>query len=146
MLVVQSCLTLCDPMDCSPPGFSVRGILQARTLEWVALPSSRGSSQLRDQTCVSCISCTVDKFFTTEPPGKPIQEPISNSSVKIQKKKKGYSPPVALSFSSYQPSTSFVNGFPLGVDPHVPPPYRPVCQCLWSREALYVFLPVNHMT
>ena len=43
-------LTLCDPMDCRPPGSSVHGILQARILEWVALPSSRASSQLRDQT------------------------------------------------------------------------------------------------
>ena len=41
---LQSCLTLCDPMDCSPPGSSVDGILQARILEWVAMPSSRGSS------------------------------------------------------------------------------------------------------
>ena len=40
----QSCPTLCDPMDSSPPGSTVRGILQARTLEWVAMPSSRGSS------------------------------------------------------------------------------------------------------
>ena len=55
MLVVQSCLTLCDPMDCSPPGFSVRGILQARILEWAAISFSRGSSQPRDQTWVSCI-------------------------------------------------------------------------------------------
>ena len=45
VLVAQSCLTLCDPMDCSPPGSSVHGILQARTLEWVAMPSSTGSSQ-----------------------------------------------------------------------------------------------------
>ena len=44
VLVAQSCLTLCDPMVCSPPGFSVHGILQARKLEWVALPFSRGSS------------------------------------------------------------------------------------------------------
>ena len=42
--VTQSCLTLCDTMDCSPPGSSVQGILQARQLEWVAMPSSRGSS------------------------------------------------------------------------------------------------------
>ena len=42
--VAQSCLTLCDPMDCSSPGSSVRGILQARILEWVAMPSSRGLS------------------------------------------------------------------------------------------------------
>ena len=40
-LAAQSCLTLCDPMDCSPPGSSVYGILQARILEWVAMPSSR---------------------------------------------------------------------------------------------------------
>ena len=42
MLVTQSCLTLCNPMDCSLPGFSVHGILQARMLEWVAMPFSRG--------------------------------------------------------------------------------------------------------
>ena len=51
-LVTQSCLTLCDPMDCSPPGSSVHEILQARILEWVAMPSSRGSSQPRDRTQV----------------------------------------------------------------------------------------------
>ena len=54
---LQSCLTLCDPMDCSPPGSSVRGILQARILEWVAIPFSRGSYPPRDWTCISCISC-----------------------------------------------------------------------------------------
>ena len=42
--VAQSCPTLCDAMDCSPPGTSVHGILQARILEWAAMPSSRGSS------------------------------------------------------------------------------------------------------
>ena len=56
-LVLKSCLTLCDPMDCSPPGSFVRGILQARTLEWVAISCSKGSSQPRDQTRVSCLSC-----------------------------------------------------------------------------------------
>ena len=53
--VTQSCPTLCDPVDCSPPGFSVHGILQARILEWVAISFSRGSSQPRDQTRVSHI-------------------------------------------------------------------------------------------
>ena len=53
----QSCPTLCDPMECSPPGSSVHGISQARIMEWVAISSSRGSSQSRDWTCVSCISC-----------------------------------------------------------------------------------------
>ena len=52
--VTQSCSTLCDPMDCSPPGSSLHGILQARILEWVAIPFSRGSSRLRDGTQVSC--------------------------------------------------------------------------------------------
>ena len=53
---LQLYLTLCNPMDFSPPGSSVKGILQARILEWVAMPSSRGSSQLRDQTCDSFVS------------------------------------------------------------------------------------------
>ena len=57
VLVVQLCLTLCDPMDCSSPGSSVHGILQARMLEWVAIPSSRGSSQLKDGTRVYYVSC-----------------------------------------------------------------------------------------
>ena len=56
VLVTQSCLTLCDSMDCSPPDSSVHGILQARILAWVAVPFSRGSSQLRDWTWVSCIA------------------------------------------------------------------------------------------
>ena len=60
-LVTQSCLTLCDPKDCSPLGFSVHGIIQARILERVAMPSSRGSSQPRDQTQVSHIA---GRFFT----------------------------------------------------------------------------------
>ena len=61
VLVTQSCLTLCDPVDCNPPGSSVHGILQARILEWVAMPSSRGSSRPRDRTQVSCIA---GRFFT----------------------------------------------------------------------------------
>ena len=53
--VIQSCPRLCNPMNYSPPGSSVHGILQARILEWFAISSSRGSLRLRDQTCVSCI-------------------------------------------------------------------------------------------
>ena len=56
--LLQSCLTLCDPKARSPPGSSVHGILKARILEWVAMPSSRGSSQPRDRTHVSYVSCT----------------------------------------------------------------------------------------
>ena len=53
----QSCPTLCDSMNCSPPGSCVHGILQARILEWVAMPSSRGSFWPRDPTRISCGSC-----------------------------------------------------------------------------------------
>ena len=56
----QSHLTLCDPMNCSPPGFSVHGILQARMLEWVVMPSSRGSSP----------PTIAGGFFRAEPLGK----------------------------------------------------------------------------
>ena len=58
---LQSCLTLWNPMDYSRPGSSVHGILQARILEWVAMPSSRGSSQPRDGTRVSH---TAGRIFT----------------------------------------------------------------------------------
>ena len=69
-LVAKLCLTLFDPMDCSPPGSSVHGISQERIMEWVAMPSSRGSSRPRDRTHISCVSYTVGGFFTTRPPGK----------------------------------------------------------------------------
>ena len=65
--VDQSCLSLCDLLDCSPPGSSVQGILQARVLEWVAISSSKRSSQPRVQTHISCIA---GGFFTVEPPEK----------------------------------------------------------------------------
>ena len=59
-------------MDCSQSSSSVHRILQGKILEWAAMPSSRGSSRLKNQTCVSCVSYTVGEFFTTEPPGKPL--------------------------------------------------------------------------
>ena len=61
VLVTQLCLTLCDSMDCSPPGSSVYGILQARILEWVAISFSKESSWPSNRTCVSCIA---GRFFT----------------------------------------------------------------------------------
>ena len=62
---------LCDPMDCSLPGSSVRGILQQRILEWVAMPSSRGSSQTRDQTGISSLLDWHLCSLPLVPPGKP---------------------------------------------------------------------------
>ena len=73
--VAQSYLTLCDPLVSSPPGFSVRGILQARILEWVAMPFSRGSSWPRDQTHFSCVSCTAGRFFAAKQRGSPLLSP-----------------------------------------------------------------------
>ena len=61
VVVTWSCPTLCDPMECSPSGSSVHEILQARILEWVAMPSSRRCSQPRDRTQVSHIA---SRFFT----------------------------------------------------------------------------------
>ena len=60
---VQLCLTLCNPMDCSPRGSSAYGNLQVRILEWVAMLFSRGSSQSMDWTCISCVSCIAGGFF-----------------------------------------------------------------------------------
>ena len=60
-----SCVLLCDPVDCSPPGSSVHGILQARILECIAMPTSRGSSWPRGWTRLSCFSCLAGGFFTT---------------------------------------------------------------------------------
>ena len=62
---LQLCPILCDLTDCSPPGSSVHGILQARILEWVAMPFSKGSFQLRNQTHISYVPCIGGSFFTT---------------------------------------------------------------------------------
>ena len=66
-LAAQLCPALCDPMECSPPDSSAHGILQARTLQWIAMPSSRGSSQPRDQTWYPVLQADSLLF---EPPGK----------------------------------------------------------------------------
>ena len=69
----QSCPTLCDPMDYSPPGFSVHGIFQASIMEWVAISSCHGSSWPRDQSYICCVSCIAGWFFTTAPLGKALK-------------------------------------------------------------------------
>ena len=76
-LVSQLCLTLCDPMICSPPGSSVHGILPARILKWVAYPFSRGSSQPRYQTALQ-----VDSFLL-ELPAKPMAICYSSSKLTL---------------------------------------------------------------
>ena len=70
--LLQSCPTLCDPMHCSPPGSSIYGILQARILQWIAVPSPQGSSPPRDWTCGSYVSCICRQvLYPLTPPGKP---------------------------------------------------------------------------
>ena len=61
---LQLCPTLCDPMDCSPPGSSVHGVLQARILEWIIMPSSREGSQPRDRTHIFMSPALAARFFT----------------------------------------------------------------------------------
>ena len=88
--VPESCLTLCNPMDCSPPGSSLHGISQARILEWVVTTFSRGSSWPRDWTRISWIA---GKFFIAEPPGKPIwslQHDLCDNKLGIQMKTEPY--------------------------------------------------------
>ena len=74
--LLQSCPALCDPMDWSPPGLSVHGILQARIVERVAMASSRGPSSPRDEP-TSCVA----PAFTAEPPGKPNSIILINTEV-----------------------------------------------------------------
>ena len=89
--VTQSCPALCDPMDCSPPGSSVHGTFQARILEWVASPSSRGSSQPRDWTHVSCVSCIGRLILYTAPSvGKPNKQCQSTQWEVHRKFKQGW--------------------------------------------------------
>ena len=94
--LLQPCLTLCDPTYCSPPDSSVHGILQATMLEWVAMPSSRESSQPRDQSYISYISyigrrvlyhqrhqdvqCVHDITFIPTTQGGPLYQPLEFSS------------------------------------------------------------------
>ena len=82
--MAKLCPTLWDPMDYGPPGSSVRGILQARMLEWVAISFPTGSSRLGDQTCIYCIP---GGFFTTElPPSYLGLEPDQNQKLSQIKK------------------------------------------------------------
>ena len=77
-MLLQSCPTLCDPMDCSPPGSSVHGILQARILEGVARPSSRGSSPTQGSNlCLLCLLHWQAGSLLLAPPGKTFQEQLS---------------------------------------------------------------------
>ena len=81
VLLTQSVSTRCGPMDYSPPGFSVCGIPQARTLDWVAIPFSRGSSCLRDHTWFPALQADSLQF---EPPWKPPESPNKSQTSLLQ--------------------------------------------------------------
>ena len=68
---------LCNPVECSLPGSFIHGILQAGIPEWIAMPSFRGYSQPRDQTCISCLPALAGGFFTLAPPGKPVKVKVA---------------------------------------------------------------------
>ena len=74
VLSLQSCLTLCKPMDCSPPGSSVCVILQARMPEWVPMPASRGSSWPKDRIRISSLLLWQVDSLSLVPPGRPIAQ------------------------------------------------------------------------
>ena len=90
VLVSQSCSTLWDPIDYSPPGSSVHGILQARTLERVAIPFSRGSSWSRDQTQVSHTAGRLDSLLS-EPQGSTVVVDGSKTFLKLGQNTRGHS-------------------------------------------------------
>ena len=79
--LLQSYLSLCDPVDCSPPGSILHGILQARILEWVAIPFSKGSFQPRDRTGSPTLQ---GDSLLSEPPGKPMYIHNIQSAKKIK--------------------------------------------------------------
>ena len=83
--VAQSCPTLCDPMDCIPPGSSIHGVLQARVLEWGAISFSRGSSRPRDRTWVSRIPGRCFNLWPTRELIINFQWPLTMSQVAIWK-------------------------------------------------------------
>ena len=84
VLVAQSCLTLCNPMDCSLPVSSVHGILQARILEWVAIPFSRESFRTKDQ--VRVFPAMEADSLPYEPPGKPLPRKKNNNNNSVTQK------------------------------------------------------------
>ena len=89
--LLQLCPTLCNPMDCRPPGFSVKWIFQERILEWITISFSRGSFQPNNPTHMSCLSFIAGGFFTIEPPGKLVKIIISKMGFLISSQKTSFS-------------------------------------------------------
>ena len=104
--VTQSCLTLCNPMDCSLPGSSVHGIFQAGVLEWVAISFSRRSSQPKDWTQVSC---AVGRCFTIWAT-REVQKTEKSLQIKRQICRKTNLSPKS-SWQAFTPQEEFISSF-----------------------------------
>ena len=125
---LQLCPTLCDPMNCSSPGPSVHRIFQAIILEWVAMPSSRGSSQCRDWTYVSCIA---GRFFTHRASWEAPFTPLL-----LVKDNVGFLHWVETapgSSSHLQCLKTFLTCWLYGCSDHIKFPASPHCKPIWSQ-------------
>ena len=124
-LVAKLRLTLCDPMDCSLPGFSVHGLFQSGTLEWVAISFSRGSSPPRDWTWISCIA---GRFFTNWATRTPQSlDPLNVLVLKLVLTEPPATSPSQLHVLLQVSATAA--GFPPG---HCQSLFLPVCPSSWG--------------
>ena len=126
---VQLYLTLCKPMDWSPSGSAVHGILQARILEWIAMPFSRGSSQPRDRTHISYVSC-IGRWilYQTDVSGRALQQ-LGHMALKTI----FYIYPQMVVNATLYPETHIllqpVSHMPLQLKPHI----------CWALQWMYFF-------
>ena len=109
---LQSCPTLCDPIDGSPPGSPVPGVLQARILEWVAFSFSRGSSQSRDPTQVSCVAGGFLTSWATDQFSRSLCSSMNRSTPGLPVLTNSWSPPKPKS-ESVMPSNHLILCHPL---------------------------------
>ena len=132
-LVAQLCPSLCNPKDCSPPGFSIHGILQARILKWVAISFSRGSSCPRDRTHISCLSRQTLSHWASREVQAYMHSTDNNTPAGMSLLKRRSDTEMTLFFlpSAPRPGSSthvaedhrrVKLGFPGGVVTHLPPP------------------------
>ena len=121
VLAAQSCPTLCDPTDCNPPASSVHGILQARVLEWVAIPFSGDHPDTGIEPTSPVLA---GRFFTSEPPGSLSSRslPSKDWGSPLLGLQRSLAPPIAWSYSLP----------PTGVDPKSPPQKGSIHHSLWE--------------
>ena len=124
VLRAQSCPTLCDPLDYSPPGSSVHGILQASILEWIAMPSSRRSFPPREPTRISCVSCAGRQILCHGVIGKAPGEPGDPPTPLLVVLSLSYAPGCPLRPSQSRSKGWAASAEPCGSPRHQPPSRR----------------------